>query len=131
MILVDTSAWIDFLNDAETPWTLAVARAARSGRIVIGDLVLVEVLQGVRNDRRLHSIRKSLARFPIVSLCGPFHAEQAAANYRLLRRKGITVRGTIDVIIATWCIANDAEIIHNDRDLAVMERELGLVAYTV
>lgn len=70
-----------------------------------------------------------LERFEIVTLCGPDVAIRAAANYRLRRSRGITVRGTIDVIIATWCIENDVAIIHNARDMRIMEEQLGLRAY--
>lgn len=129
MILVDTSAWVDFFNNVETPLTDLVARAARTGRIVVGDLVYVEVLQGIRDDKRFDAIGRALSRYRMVSLSELPHATMAAANYRLLRKRGITIRGTIDVIIATWCIANDVPIIHNDRDMAVMERELGLVSF--
>lgn len=74
-------------------------------------------------------MRSALKRFRSVSLLGPNIAVRAAANYRLLRSRGITVRGTIDVIIATWCIENDVAIIHNDRDMRIMEEQLGLRAY--
>ncbi|KAB0680679.1 type II toxin-antitoxin system VapC family toxin [Aureimonas leprariae] len=130
MILVDSSAWIDFLASRETPWTDAVADATRDGEVVVGDLVLAEVLQGFRIEHELTNARRVLRMFPQRTLCDPSIAEDAAANFRLLRRRGLTIRGTIDVIIATWCLRNDASIIHNDRDLAVMERELGLVSYT-
>ncbi|MEX6505531.1 PIN domain-containing protein [Jiella sp. M17.18] len=128
MILVDTSVWIDFFNGSDRPWTKALAAASRDGHVVVGDLVLAEVLQGFRNERDFREARRVLSLFPAVALCGHEVAEAAAANYRLLRRRGLTLRGTIDVIVATWCIVNDAAIIHNDRDLATMERELGLVA---
>lgn len=71
----------------------------------------------------------ALSQYRRENLCGFAIAEAAAANYRLLRSRGITVRGTIDVVIATWCVENDAAIIHNDRDLAAMEGLLGLRAY--
>lgn len=98
--------------------------------MVVGDLIVAEVLQGIRDDRRMQAVRDRLLRFRVVSLCGSSVAEKAAVNYRLLRRRGIAICGTIDVIIATWCIVNRATIIHNDRDLAMMERELGLVSYS-
>lgn len=98
--------------------------------VVVGDLVLTELLQGIRFDREIPPILILWERLEKADLCGQDVALLAAANYRFLRRKGITIRGTIDVIIATWCISHGAAIIHNDRDLAVMERELGLVSYT-
>ncbi|GGD85726.1 ribonuclease VapC [Aureimonas endophytica] len=129
-VLIDTSAWIDYFNPRETAAAASVARALAEDDVVLGDLVLVELLQGIRQDRQVGRTLEELGRLERASLCGPVLAELAAANYRLLRRKGLTIRGTIDVIIATWCIANRVAIIHNDRDLAVMERELGLVAYS-
>ncbi|KQT52937.1 MULTISPECIES: PIN domain nuclease [unclassified Aureimonas] len=129
MILIDTSAWIDYFNGVPTPPTRQVEKALLTGRVIVGDLVMTEVLQGVRDDRTLSRIADELARFRQVTLCGPDIAILAASNYRLLRRGGITIRGTIDVIIATWCMANDAEVIHNDRDLKQIERLLGLRSY--
>jgi predicted nucleic acid-binding protein len=130
VILVDSSAWIDFLAARETAWTRAISTAVtRLDTIVTGDLILAEVLQGMRHDRDVVAARKVFARFPTVDLCGPAIAEKAAANYRALRKRGITIRGTIDVVIATWCIENGAAIIHNDRDMAAMEAHLGLRAY--
>ena len=129
MILVDTSAWIDFFNGRDTPWTFALAVASREGTVVVGDLVLAELLQGFRSDRQFQEARRVLSLFRSVDLCGRAVAESAAENYRALRRRGVTVRGTIDVIIATWCIENNAEIIHNDRDLRLMEDHLGLRSF--
>lgn len=129
MILVDTSAWIDYFKGIDLPWTRAIRGLSLGDKIVLGDLVIVEILQGIRDERRRVLTREAIYQHRTVALCNPAIAEQAADNYRFLRRKGITIRGTIDVIIATWCIANRAAIIHNDRDMAVMERELGLVSF--
>ncbi len=128
-ILPDSSIWIDLLLDRRTPQTDLLRSAAADHIVLVGDLVTTEVLQGVRTDRGFAEARSLLASFEPVMLCGSETAIRAAANYRLLRQRGITVRGTIDVIVATWCIENDVPIIHNDRDMAVMERELGLRAY--
>lgn len=129
MILVDTSAWIDYFNEVDSPAAALVDQALLTGQTVVGDLVLVEVLQGVRHSKDLRRFSDTFSSLLRRSLCGPEIAELAAANYRFLRRQGITIRGTIDVIIATWCVTNDAEIIHNDRDLAAMERLLGVRAF--
>lgn len=130
MILVDSSAWIDFLADRDTDWTRAIVGASeRLKTIVLGDLVLVEVLQGFKHDRDVDAAWHVLRRYPVVELGGPVIARRAADNYRTLRRRGFTIRGTIDVVIATWCIANRAVLIHNDRDMGVMEAELGLRAF--
>ena len=129
MILGDSSAWVDVLAGRTAPHVDAFLRASSLGRMVVGDLVLQEVLQGIRVDRRHRETSEMMARYRQVDLVGRDIALAAAANYRLLRKRGITVRGTIDVIIATWCIEHDVPIIHNDRDMSVMERELGLRAY--
>jgi predicted nucleic acid-binding protein len=126
MILADTSAWIDFLKGKESPAALALDLAAGQDALIVGDLVLVELLQGYREGRELAALREDLRNFPIVSLCGPLLAPKAADNYRLLRSRGVTLRGTIDVIIATWCVENDVPLIHADRDFAGMEKWLGL-----
>lgn len=129
MILADTSAWIDYFADKDSYARRHLRLALVDDDLVIGDLVLVEILQGIRSDRQLRETSGTLGHFKFVSLCGPQIAKAAASNFRLLRSRGITIRGTIDVIIATWCVENDAEIIHNDRDFAAMERLLGLRRY--
>ena len=126
MILADTSAWIDFLKGKNTPSSVALDQAAGTEALVMGDLILVELLQGYREGRALAELKEDLRLFPVVSLCGPVLALKAADNYRLLRNRGITVRGTIDVIIATWCIANEVPLIHADRDFEGMEKWFGL-----
>lgn len=126
MILADTSAWIDFLRNKDTPAAAALDKAAGTDGLLMGDLILVELLQGYREGRALAELKDDLRLFPIVTLCGPALALKAADNYRLLRKKGITVRGTIDVIIATWCVTNEVPLIHADRDFEGMEKWLGL-----
>lgn len=129
MIIADTSVWIDHLNDRTTLETEALYRATEEDGFVMGDLVMMEILQGIRLETRFQKARHFLGQFTAVSLCGPEVAVRAAENFRLLRRRGVTVRSTINVVIATWCIENDASIIHNDRDLRAMEEHLGLRAY--
>lgn len=93
----------------------------------MGDLILVEILQGLRPGPRFRTIAGILSGIPCQTLCGPGLAPLAAANYRALRTKGITVRGTIGVVIATWCVENGVALLHDDRDFDPMERHLGLV----
>jgi predicted nucleic acid-binding protein len=126
MILADTSAWIDYLRGAATPAADALDAVLGKEEVVIGDLILVELLQGYRRDQEAKEIAAGLSDLPIVTLCGPQLAPRAADNYRFLRANGVTVRGTIDVIIATWCIANDVRLIAADRDFHPMEKLLGL-----
>jgi predicted nucleic acid-binding protein len=126
MILADTSAWIDYLRGTTAPAAGALDAVIGKEELVMGDLILVELLQGYRQDREAKVIEASLSPLPIVTLCGPDLATVAASNYRFLRARGITVRGTIDVIIATWCIAHNARLIAVDRDFYPMEKWLGL-----
>ena len=129
MILADTSVWIEFFRDVDSPGTALLEAAVRDDEAFIGDLILVEILQGLRTQRQEKKVAAALAQLESVTLCGPQIAPIAAANYRALRRAGVTIRGTIDVIIATWCIENRVPLLHNDRDFDLMEERLGLVAW--
>ncbi|MEQ1953229.1 type II toxin-antitoxin system VapC family toxin [Mesorhizobium sp. CN2-181] len=129
MILVDTSVWIDYLAGRTSAKGEMLHMSLGSVEFAIGDLILAEVLQGVREGAGLRALEAKIRAFRVMPLCGEVIARAAAANYRKLRSKGITIRGTIDVIIATWCIENGVPLLHNDRDFALMESELGLKAF--
>ncbi|PHR22056.1 MAG: VapC toxin family PIN domain ribonuclease [Hoeflea sp.] len=101
MILVDTSVWIDFFAGRASVQVGRLKQAAVSGHLLIGDLILVELLQGPRHQRDVVRLQQAFSGLPVETLCGPAIAPLAAANYRKLRRAGITPRGTVDVIIAT------------------------------
>ena len=126
MILVDSSVWIDLLNDVVTEQVRRLRALLPTTPLLIGDLILFEVLQGFRIEAQARLVERSLSRFEAVSLIDPELAVKVAANYRFLRRRGITVRKTIDVIIATYCIQRGHSLLHSDRDFAPMERLLGL-----
>ena len=126
MILVDSSVWIDLLNDVVTEQVRRLRALLPTTPLLIGDLILFEVLQGFRIEAQARLVERSLSRFEAVSLIDPELAVKAAANYRVLRRRGITVRKTIAVIIATYCIERGHSLLHSDRDFAPMERLLGL-----
>ena len=126
MILVDSSVWIDLLNNVVTEPVRRLRALLPTTPLLIGDLILFEVLQGFRIEAQARLVERSLSRFEAVSLIDPELAVKAAANYRFLRRRGITVRKTIDVIIATYCIERGHSLLHSDRDFAPMERLLGL-----
>jgi predicted nucleic acid-binding protein len=128
VIAVDTSVWIDHLNDARTPQVAKLRDMINNHRdiIVVGDLVLSEVLQGLSSDREAALVEAELARFAIRSMVGGDIAIQSAANYRMLRERGVTVRKTIDVLIGTFCIENGLPLLHSDRDFDHMEQHLGL-----
>jgi len=126
MIVVDTSIWIDYFNgaiSAETDW---LDESLGITPIVVGDIILTEVLQGFQKEKDFQTARDLLADFPFVEMIGKEIAIKSAANYRALRRKGMTVRKTIDVIIGTFCIHHNFFLLHNDRDFDPMEKHLGL-----
>jgi predicted nucleic acid-binding protein len=138
LLFVDSSVWIDFLRGTETPQTgvLLSALAAidpRSGvvrppTIIVGDLVLFEVLRGVKDGRDHARVLRSLQAHAQADLGGPRIAVQAAVHYRHLRRLGISVRKTVDCLIAAWCIANRVPLLHNDRDFLPFIRHCGLIS---
>ena len=128
MILADTSVWIDFFAGRQSAHVECLKQALLSGQLLLGDLILVELLQGPRLQRDVARLEQAFSDLPVETLCGPVIAPVAAANYRKLRRSGMTPRGTVDVIIATWCIHCEIPLLHNDRDFLAMERELGLAS---
>ena len=127
MIVVDSSVWIDFLNGRHLAHVRKLRTRLGTEEIIIGDLMLCEVLQGLENDAAARAVEGFLRRFDIVSMAGDAIAVVAARNFRYLRRRGITVRKTIDLLIGTWCIENRVPLLHNDRDFVPMARHLGLL----
>jgi predicted nucleic acid-binding protein len=126
MLLVDSTVWIDYFNGVETPQTDYLNGILENTPILVGDLILAEVLQGFRQDADFEKARRALGKFLQASLVGPDLAIQSARNYRTLRQKGVTVRKTIDNLIATYCLENDHELLHNDSDFDGYEQYLGL-----
>lgn len=126
MILVDTSVWIDYVNGVATPEAEILDRELRSERIATGDLIVAEFLQGFKDDAQFYRAKDLLDSLAYFDLVGGQIALQSARNYRALRKAGIAVRKTIDVIIATFCIENGFELLHADRDFDPLERFLGL-----
>lgn len=126
MIVADTSAWIDYFRGVAAPHTDLLDRALSESRIIIGDLILAEILQGFSSERDFQIARELMDALEYRDFVGRDMAMAAAQNYRALRRQGITVRKTIDVLIATFCIENGFGLLHNDRDFDPMERVLGL-----
>jgi predicted nucleic acid-binding protein len=128
VILVDSSVWIAHLRGSLTPATAKLGAAVTTEPILVGDLILLEVLQGARDELHAASIERGLRRFEVVPLLDAHLAPRAAKNYRRLRDMGITIRKTNDIIIGTFCIERGCSLLHDDRDFAPMERHLGLVA---
>ncbi len=126
MVVVDTSVWIDYLNGLETPQADYLHIALDQRPILVGDLILAEILQGISSDVDFEKTRRVLQQFSQASMVNPRLALQSARNFRYLRQKGITVRKTIDSLIATFCIETDHELLHNDRDFDGYEEHLGL-----
>lgn len=126
MILADSSVWIDFLRVRATPQVDRLRSLLGNPQVVVADLVLVEVLQGTRSERDFEQAHRALTALRVVPIVDPAIALQAAVNYRLLRAKGITVRKTIDTLIATRCIADDIALLYSDRDFDAFAEHLGL-----
>ena len=128
MLVVDSTVWIDYFNGVENSQTDYLDQIVDKTPILIGDLILAEVLQGFREDADFEKPRRALAKYIQVAMVNPELALQSARNFRLLRRKGITVRKTIDSLIATYCIENEHDLLHNDSDFDGYEKHLGLKA---
>ena len=126
MILVDSSVWIDHLNNVVTGPVSRLRRLIPTIPLLVGDLILCEVLQGLRSEREARLVERGLRQFEAVSLLDSDLAVRAAANYRSLRRRGLTIRKTIDIIIGTFCIERGHALLHDDRDFEPMVRFLGL-----
>jgi predicted nucleic acid-binding protein len=126
MVLVDTSVWVDYFNGLGTPRTDRLDELLGSGRLLTGDLILTELLQGFAGDADFRTARRLLLELPCAELVGRDNALRAADNFRRLRKRGVTVRKTIDVLIGTYCIQHGHELLHADRDFDSMQRYLGL-----
>lgn len=128
MILVDTSVWIDYFNGAENNQTNALDSALEEGIVAIGDLIFLEILQGFKNDRDFRNAKITLETLDQYEMFGHSMALKSAENYRALRKKGVTIRKTADVIIATFCIDNEIPLLFSDRDFIPFVTHLGLRA---
>jgi predicted nucleic acid-binding protein len=126
VILVDSSVWIDYFRGTDTPQTERLDTLLGSEPLCVGDLVLAEVLQGFSSDREFNQARKLLTSLELIELGGQEMAIQAARNFRALRSLGITVRKTIDTMIATVCIEKDLQLLYSDRDFDPFVEHLGL-----
>ncbi|OGQ98076.1 MAG: twitching motility protein PilT [Deltaproteobacteria bacterium RIFOXYD12_FULL_57_12] len=127
MIVADTSAWIDYVRGIDAPHTNVLDYELLHNRIITGDLIITEFLQGFREEKDFKEAKRIMDSLEYHDFAGREIALRAAMNFRKLRTNGITIRKTIDVIIATFCIENRYELIHNDRDFDPMEKVLGLL----
>jgi hypothetical protein len=126
MVIVDTTVWIDYLRGTENPETNWLDRELQRQRLGLTDLILSEVLQGVRNQVEFTRVRADLLKFDIFDTGGSALAIAAAQNYRDLRQRGYTVRKTIDCLIATFCMRAKHQLLHRDEDFDCFEKVLGL-----
>lgn len=128
MLAVDSSVWIDYFRGTETPATAALDDVLDQGDedVLLPELVLMEVLRGIRTLHELRLIRTALAALPVVIAGGEQVACAAAEMYRALRARGITVRSAIDLLVGAWCIANGVPLLHSDRDFDGMAQHHGL-----
>ena len=126
MILIDSSVWIDYFNGRSTRHTDRLDQLLGGEELLTGDLIVTEVLQGFRHDRDFERARRALDQLPYADMLGRELALAAAQNYRRLRQRGITIRKTIDVMIATFCIRDGHILLHGDRDFTPMAKHLGL-----
>ena len=128
MILVDSSVWIDYFRSADTPQVALLDSFFGRSPLLVGDLIAAEVLQGVRDEQEFKLVKKTLDAFDHIDLAGYDLAVKASENYRALRTLGITIRKTIDTLIATRCIEDGLTLLHADRDFLPFAQHLGLKA---
>jgi len=127
VILVDTSIWVDYFNGKDCKYTDALDAALVEGTVVIGDLILLEILQGFRSNKDYQRARTTLGTLEQFELFGRSMVEKCATNYRGLRKKGITIRRTTDIIIATFCIESKMPLLFQDRDFIPFVEKLSLI----
>jgi len=128
VILVDTSVWIDYFNGVDNRHVDSLDSALDDGTVAIGDLIFLEILQGFKNDRDFRRAKALLETLDQYEMFGHDMALRSAENYRTLRKKGVTIRKTTDVIIATFCIENALLLLFSDRDFIPFVEKLGLRA---
>ena len=124
MILVDSSVWIDYFNGKSTPETDRLDIVLGAEPVCLGDLILAEVLQGFRQDKDYKTAKQLLTSLTVFDLSGTDMAIKCAKNFRLLRKKGITIRKTTDVIIATFCIEHELPLLYSDKDFEPFHKHL-------
>lgn len=126
MVIVDTSAWVEYFRGGVPDVVEKVDRCLERDLVGIGDLVYCEVMQGIRSSRERGEVSSLLLSLPRFDMVGFSMAEKSASNYRLLRSKGVTVRKTIAVLIGTFCAEHGLQLVHHDSDFDLMAKHLGL-----
>jgi len=128
MIMVDTSVWIDYFNGRDNRFVQKLDALLITDLVVIGDIILAEILQGFNSDSDFRKAKEALDALDCFTLTGKEIAMMSAENFRQLRKKGITIRKTTDMIIGTFCIHHGLPLLHNDRDFDPMKEHLGLTS---
>jgi predicted nucleic acid-binding protein len=126
VMVSDTTVWVDYSKGVHTKETRILRNEIERGEVIVTDVIIMEFLQGIRDDRDYADGRALMNAMYYRPFWGKRHMEQAAANYRALRKQGITIRSPNDVVIATFCIENDYPLLHNDHDFDHIEQHLGL-----
>ena len=126
MVMADSSVWIDFFNGVDSESADLLDSLLRTETVVIGDLILAEVLQGFRSDRDYRLAKRLLTSLDVRDLLGREMAIRVADNYRKLRKSGTTIRKTVDLVIATYCIENKLPLLHSDKDFQPFHKHLKL-----
>ena len=129
MILVDTSVWIDYFNGVENKHTESLDQILSEQSVLLGDIILTEILQGFDSDKEFRLAKQALEPLDCVHLGGKSLAIKAASNFRFLRSKGVTIRKTVDMLIGSWCIEHEVELLHNDKDFDQIATQLPLQIY--
>ncbi|MGR3318839.1 MAG: type II toxin-antitoxin system VapC family toxin [Candidatus Anammoxibacter sp.] len=131
MVVIDTSAWIEYFNNTGHEIITDIDYALDNDLICLGDLIYCEVLQGIKHQKELHTVKEFFNTLHKESIGGFEICEKASKNYKRLRTLGVTVRKTIDIMIGTFCLEKGYKIIHNDIDFTYMEEHLGLISYKI
>ncbi|HUD14277.1 MAG TPA: PIN domain nuclease [Terracidiphilus sp.] len=126
MVIVDSSVWIDYLNDKANSQTAWLESEIGQREIGLTSLILCEVLQGIRHNRQFRETREQLATLPVFESLRVELATAAAQNFRFLQQRGFTIRKTIDCILATFCIQEGHQLLHRDSDFEPFEKHLGM-----
>ncbi|MGL5836336.1 MAG: type II toxin-antitoxin system VapC family toxin [Waterburya sp.] len=126
MIIVDSSVWIDYFNGRDTSQTDKLDQLLGIELLGIGDIILTEVLQGFRTDQDYRTAKKVLTSLTVFNMLGSEIAIKSADNFRILRKQGITIRKTNDVIIATFCLENDYSLLFSDKDFIPFVKHFGM-----
>ena len=127
MIVVDSSVWIDYFNGVRSVHTDKLDELLGVEPLAVGDVILIEVLQGFRSDADFKTAKRLMGSLTVVDMLGEAAAIRSAENHRTLRKRGVTVRKTLDTVIATYCIDHEAPLLFQDRDFLPFVEHLGLV----